>query len=333
MTLILKINNKKPELQKIKKAAKVLKSGGLVAFPTETVYGLGADTFNKNAVRKIYKVKGRPFDNPSIVHIADKKDIRILANEVPKGAEKLIKKFWPGPLTIILKKKKTIPNIVTAGLGSVAIRMPKNKIALTLIKEAKTPIAAPSANKSGKPSPTSASHVISDLDGKVDLIIDGGCTKIGLESTVVDFTQKNPVILRPGGYSFEELKKITRNLRINRKNTKQKAKSPGMKYKHYSPNAEVMLLCGKPLQIKNKIKKILKSSKRPSAFIGKEHIDGFDFYFTSKNPRIIAKNLFKKFREFDEKGATLIVVQDFEEKGIGLALMNRLRKAADKFYI
>jgi L-threonylcarbamoyladenylate synthase len=205
---LIKIHSQKPEKEILQKAAKIIREGGLVAFPTETVYGLGANALDKKAVRKIFEVKRRPLDNPVIVHIAKIEDLDLLSKSIPKEARILAEKFWPGPLTLVLFKKKIVPDEITAGGETVAIRMPKNKIALELIKTSGVPIAAPSANLAGKPSPTTAQHVFEDLGEKVDLILDGGKTKIGLESTVVDLTVKPPQILRPGGISFEELKKL-----------------------------------------------------------------------------------------------------------------------------
>lgn len=223
-TQIIKINPRKPDISKIKMIAEILRKSGLVAFPTETVYGLGAIALDPKAVKKIFEVKGRPTDNPLIIHIADKKEVHRLVKEVPKEAEKLINKFWPGPLTIILKKSEIVPDIVTANLDSVAIRMPANKIALALIKEAKVPVAAPSANLFSKPSPTSAEHVIQDLYGKIDVIIDGGKTKIGVESTIIDLTINPPMLLRPGKITLEKLEKVLGKVEIHQSVNKKKIK-------------------------------------------------------------------------------------------------------------
>lgn len=215
ITRIIKLNEKKFKIDEIKIAVDIIKKGGLVAFPTETVYGLGANALNAKAVEKVYDVKGRPKDNPSIVHIADKKDVYRLTSEISDNAERLMKKFWPGPLTLVFKKSKIVPNVTTAGLDTIAIRMPDNKIALALIRESKAPIAAPSANLAGKPSPTSAEHVIHDLYGKIDVIIDAGKTRIGVESTVLDLTSDSPILLRPGGTTLEELKKFLGKIKIH----------------------------------------------------------------------------------------------------------------------
>jgi L-threonylcarbamoyladenylate synthase len=211
-TRIIKVGK---DISKIKIAAEIIRNGGLVAFPTETVYGLGANALDENAVKKIFEAKKRPIDNPIIVHIARKSDVYKLTKNAPKITKKLIDKFWPGPLTLVLKRSEIVPKITCGGLDTIAIRMPRNRIALALIKMSKLPIAAPSANLSGKPSPTSAKHVINDLKGRIDVVIDGGRTEIGVESTVLDLTTKIPTILRPGGVTFEELKKVLKNVRIH----------------------------------------------------------------------------------------------------------------------
>lgn len=311
-TLILKINPTNIDNLKIKKSAELLRKNKLVVFPTETVYGLGANALNESAVNNIFIAKGRPNDNPLIVHIGYKKDLNKLVKDIPDTAKVLIKTFWPGPLTLIFEKSSIVPNSVTAGLNTVAIRMPKNKIALKLIKTAKVPVAAPSANLSGKPSPTKVEHVIDDLYGKVDLIIDGGNVSIGLESTVLDLTSKIPTILRPGKITKEELERI-----IGKVNTKAKdgkiAKSPGMKHKHYSPNAKVILFSKKELEnLKKKYK-----DKKVGIILNNKSLESF------------AKNIFSKFREMDKKGIEIILVEKVPKQGLGLAIMNRLDKAKE----
>lgn len=344
-TKILKIYEKNIDKEKIKFAADVLRKGGLVVFPTETVYGLGANSFDSRAVKKIFKVKNRPSDNPLIVHIANKRDIYKLSKEVSKEAVKLMDKCWPGPLTIILKKSEIVPYETCGGRETIAIRMPSNKIALELIKSAKIPIAAPSANLSGKPSPTSKEHVIEDLYGKVEVIIDGGETEIGLESTIVDFTVAPPVLLRPGKISLENLRNVLGKIRIHPyvrgfvkreciKNFETDVIAPGMKYKHYSPNAYLILVEGKKENIRKKIKEIVKKYKSKNKKVGL--IITEDYYgkeltkFVCADFNLIAKNLFKIFREFDKKGTDIIIVEGVKEKNIGLAIMNRLRKAASE---
>lgn len=306
--------------KQIKEAAELIKKGELVAFPTETVYGLGANTLDPKAVKKIFIAKSRPLDNPLIVHIAKKEQLNKIAN-IPISkrdlVERLIQKFWPGPLTIVLKKKHIVSKEVTAGLNTVAIRMPKNKIALNLIKYSGVPIAAPSANISTKPSGTCFEHVFEDFNGKIAGIIKSKNCEIGIESTVIDLTVKNPVLLRPGGISVEELKKIIPNLRLSSKKMK-KPKSPGMKYKHYAPNAKVILFKKTAIEKLNPYKEKLKKQKKRFLVLEPEKIKNFH------------KKLFKIFRDCDKKGIEYILIPAIEEKGIGLALMNRVRKAAFK---
>ncbi len=332
MTIILKIRRGNPEKILVKQAALIIKEGGLAAFPTETVYGLGADALNAEAVKKIFEAKGRPADNPLIVHIADVKDVYRLAKEVPKEAELLMNRFWPGPLTIVLKKAKLVPDIVTAGLDTVAIRMPSHKVALALIREAKTPIAAPSANISGNPSPTHASHVIEDMMGKTDVIIDSGPCDIGVESTVIDMTVKPPLVLRPGGLPKEELAKFLKN--VGKEEKSEKPKSPGMKYKHYAPNAEVIVVEGNKEKVKKKVKELVNEYKLKGKMVGvittmKEHrYDAEVVKYIGSTEKEGAKNLFKALRDFDKENIHVIIAEGIEEKGIGEAVMNRLRKAA-----
>jgi len=312
MTKIIKINSKKPEKQLIKLASETIKSGGLVVFPTETVYGLGASALNRLAVSKIFKAKGRKVDNPLIVHVYNKNDIKKLAKNIPSNVNGLINRFWPGPLTIILEKKPIVPGNVTSGLKTVAIRMPSNKIALELIKLA-GPIAAPSANLSGKPSGTMFKHVFEDFNGKIDAIIESVDSKIGLESTVINLTTSPPLLLRPGYITLEQLRKYLPDIEVYKQKSKnEKSASPGMKYKHYSPKAKVII-------VKNdkEMKKLENKYKNKKVKI----VD-------IKNPKVLAKNLFKIFRESDEKGYDIVLVKELKEKGLGLAVMNRLRKAA-----
>ncbi len=214
-TLLLKVNPEKPDLTKIQSAAEIIQKGGLVAFPTETVYGLGADALNPEAVLALFKAKKRPLDNPPIVHVADPAEVYKLVEEVPAKARILMEKFWPGPLTLIFKRSDIVPKVTVAGLDTVAIRMPKHKVALELIKLSRCPIAAPSANLAGKPSPTTAQHVYEDLNGRIDAIIDGGATNIGVESTVVDLSIDPPMLLRPGGTPFEALKMVICDIKLH----------------------------------------------------------------------------------------------------------------------
>ncbi len=347
VTNIIKIINVQKSKKEIQKAAEIIKRGGLVAFPRETIYGLGANALDPRAIRKIFKAKGRPLDNPLIIHIADYESIFKMAKREFSYAqitETLVKKFWPGPLTLILfKKKKIIPDEVTANLNIVALRMPKNKIALELIKMAEVPIAAPSANLAGRPSPTTAQHVFEDLRGKIDLILDGGSTEIGVESTILDLTIKPPLILRPGGISLEELKKVLPDVKIDPNllggKFKEKAKSPGMKYRHYAPKAPLILVNSSNL--KERLKKIeelidfyQKEKKEVGLMISQEtknflKRDNISLVVGSrKNLKEISHNLFAILRKFDRMKVDIILAETFSEKGIGCAIMHRLKRAA-----
>lgn len=337
-TRVIKINPKNPKKSDIVKCSSVLRKGGIVAFPTETVYGVGADGLNTKAVKKIFKAKNRPADNPLIFHIAEKSEINRLSKNIPKIANELIGKFWPGPLTLIFLKSKIVPKVATGGQNTVAIRMPSGKIALELIRNLGNPIVAPSANLFGKPSPTTTKHVIDDLDGKVDIIINGGRTDIGIESTVLDLSSKTPTILRPGKVSISKLKKVIKNVKYDPsllgKKTKLISKSPGMKYRHYSPNAQFILIKGKKtesnIKINSLIKKFIKKNMRVGLINYKPKISST--LITTKNigttSEKIAKNIFRVFREFDEKNVDVIIMKEINEEELGFAVMNRLKKAA-----
>ncbi|MFH1234638.1 MAG: L-threonylcarbamoyladenylate synthase [Candidatus Diapherotrites archaeon] len=339
-TKILKINPKKPEAKKIQAAAEIIQKGGIVAFPTETVYGLGANAFDVKAVQKIFRAKGRPQDNPLIVHIADRNDLAGLVVHVPFKALKLAKCFWPGPLTMVLKKSDLVPDEVTCGLDTVAVRMPSHKIAHTLIKAAGVPIAAPSANLSGKPSTTTAKHAIHDLKGKVDAIIDGGDATIGLESTVIDLTSKPAVLLRPGGITREEIEEVLGLIKLHPSlkgkllSLKGKVKSPGMKYRHYAPKARVILVEGEPEKVRAKISELALKFKREKKKVGILYCSKKAFYpadslkFAGASHKAVARDLFKNFRAFDRENIQIIIAEAVSEKGIGLAIMNRMKRAA-----
>lgn len=334
-------------------AAQVLRSGGLVAFPTETVYGLGANALDKAAVESIYKAKGRPSDNPLIVHIADTGSVRELTDSIPFVAPVLMESFWPGPLTLVMPRSKKIPDVITAGLDTVAIRMPSHPIAAALIKKAGIPVAAPSANSSGRPSPTLAKHVIEDLKGKVDVIIDGGVTNVGVESTVLDITVTPPMILRPGGVTLEQLRSVLDAVCCDSASAGTHSgasseashtvpKSPGMKYKHYSPKAALLLLQGSPERVAAEISKraelyhkegtsvgILNTEETASLYEPSLHTYCKIISLGSReNPETLAANLFRCLREFDEKKVEMIMSETPDENGIGQAVMNRLLKAA-----
>ncbi|MCL2592295.1 MAG: L-threonylcarbamoyladenylate synthase [Defluviitaleaceae bacterium] len=320
-----------------KEAGEIIRNGGLVAFNTETVYGLGANALSGEATNSIFLAKGRPSDNPLIVHIADKSYLENIAKEIPNYAKILIEKYWPGPLTLIFKKtENAVPDSVTAGLDTVAVRIPKSPIALDLIRFAGVPIAAPSANTSTKPSPTTANHVFEDLSGKIDMIIDGGQAEFGLESTIIDVSDEEPVLLRPGSITLEMLESTIGNVKIAEKIIDDsKPKAPGMKYKHYSPKAEVTIFLGEAKSVANSIKKSIKSGEDIGIMATSQTLavyDGFDNVISvgdRLNPESIAKNLFNTLRQFDYNGVCKVYAEGFSEDGVFLAIMNRLLKAAE----
>ena len=342
-TLLLKVNAENPEATKIRTAAAIIQNGGLVAFPTETVYGLGADALNAEAVLALFEAKMRPLDNPPIVHVAEPNEVYQLVTEVPKKAEVLMKQFWPGPLTLIFKHSSTVPKVTVAGLGTIAIRMPQHKVALALIKQSRRPIAAPSANLAGKPSPTTAQHVYEDLNGRIDAILDGGQTNIGVESTVVDLSVDPPLLLRPGGTSFEQLKRVLGDVKLHpfvQAETElplKEIRSPGMKHKHYAPKAEVILVEGSVPAVIVKVKELAESYRHKGAKVGilatdetqaAYHADVVCSLGSRFNLATVAQNLFRLMREVDAKGVDVIVSEGVPSEGLGLAVMNRLRKAS-----
>lgn len=342
-TKIQVICPKQIEKESLIKAAEILKNGGLVAFPTETVYGLGGDGLNPEAAEKIYNAKGRPADNPLIIHIGDKKDLDKLTKEIPEMGRKLVEAFWPGPLTLIFYKSEIIPYSTTGGLETVAIRMPNHPIALELLKESGVKIAAPSANTSGKPSPTKASHVIEDLAGKIDMIIDGGEVEIGLESTIVDVTGDNPVILRPGFITKEMLEQVVGLVEIDKaileKNQKSGIipKAPGMKYKHYAPKGDLTIYQGKLEHVVKRINQEAIRYEKEGKKVGiiateetknKYHIGIIKDIGTREEEETIARGLYNVLREFDQTNVEVILTESFESGYLGQAIMNRLLKAA-----
>jgi len=339
-TEIIRVNARKPSYAIIRKAANLIRKGEVIAFPTETVYGLGANALDPSSVSKIYKIKGRPSDNPLIVHIADMKTFSTLVGEIPPKASRIISRFWPGPITLVLKKSKILPEITTGGLNTVAVRMPKNNVALELIKVSRFPIAAPSANISGKPSPTNASHVKDDLNGKIKLILDGGSTEIGIESTVIDMTQRTPVILRPGAISKESIEEEIGKVHSHKsllglhRSTTNINKSPGMKYRHYSPNAQVILVEGTEFNAKNKIIELtqkLKSQGKKVCIMTTSksfELNADKVQYMGKTLEAIARNLFANLREADKNNIDIIIVQGIQYNKAAFAIMNRLKKAA-----
>lgn len=343
-TLVLKINSQKPNTKKIRIAADFIRKGGLVAFPTETVYGLGANALNAEAVRSLFKAKKRPLDNPPIVHVADAEDVSRLAREVSPKAEKIMKNFWPGPLTLIFDRSEIVPDVTVAGLDTVAVRMPKHNVALALIRESGKPIAAPSANLAGKPSPTTAKHVLDDLDGRIDVVLDAGPTHIGVESTVLDITVDPPQILRPGGTPFEMLQKTLDRVELHpvavadKKLDVEKVRSPGLKHKHYAPDADVIVVEGEPSAVADKVKKLVEYHIRKGNKVGVLATDETAGCYQAdvvktlgsrKDLKEVAKNLFRLFREFDLEGVDIIIAEGVSTEGLGLAVMNRLRKASE----
>lgn len=320
----------------ISQAAQLLKKNELVAFPTETVYGLGANAASDEAVAKIYQAKGRPSDNPLIVHVASKEQVKEVAGPIPPIAEKLIDAFWPGPLTLVLPKKDGLSSLVTAGLDTVAVRMPDHPLALALIKEAGVPIAAPSANLSGKPSPTLARHVAHDLTGRIAGIVDGGPTGVGVESTVIDCTSEVPVILRPGGITKEQIEEAAGQVEVDRALLKEgeAPKSPGMKYTHYAPKAEVTVVKGSSRFIQELVDQAKREGKTTGVLTTLENqemyrADAVIACGSRKHPETIAANLYDVLRQFDEvENLEIIYSEAFSEEGVGTAIMNRLLKAA-----
>lgn len=325
----------------IARGGEILKKGGLVAFPTETVYGLGGNALDPEASKKIYAAKGRPSDNPLIVHIADIKDLKKVAAEVPEKAQILADKYWPGPLTMILPKADIVPSETTGGLDSVAVRFPSDRIAQALILAGGGFVAAPSANTSGRPSPTTAGHVIEDLGDKIDMIIDGGQVCIGLESTIVDFTEDVPVVLRPGYISLEMLQETLGDVRMDRglisPGSKVHPKAPGMKYRHYAPKADLTIIEG---EAENVIREILRRTDEALATDKKvgiiatdetkdRYTEGIVKSIGSRDQEeTIAHHLYEVLRDFDSCNVSEIYSEAFYTPRMGQAIMNRLLKAA-----
>ncbi len=346
-TIVKKIEKDAIEKTDLVQAGEICRAGGLVAFPTETVYGLGANALDADAAAKIYKAKGRPSDNPLIVHISRENDLEELVEEVSEKARVLMNEFWPGPLTLIFQKKDKVPMGTTGGLSTVAVRMPNHPIALALIEEAGVPIAAPSANTSGRPSPTLARHVQEDMDGRIDMIIDGGKVGIGIESTIVDMTVEPPMILRPGFITKDMIENVIGNVQVDKVvEAKHVAelqadnyvpKAPGMKYRHYAPKAELTMYEGDMEQVVQVIleRKIHeeKLGRRVGIICTEEskHLYQGE-YVVSMGSRIqeetIAANLYEVLRDFDDTDVDVILGETFYGDGLGQAIMNRLIKAA-----
>ena len=324
----------------IKIAANIIREGGTVVFPTETVYGLGANALSEEAVNSIFTAKGRPSDNPLIVHVSNiDMLIYIIGEPLTDRARLLIDKYWPGPLTLIFKKSKNVAKVVTAGLDTVAVRMPDNEIALHLIAESGVPIAAPSANISGKPSPTQAQHVIDDLDERVDMILCGQKSRVGVESTVLDISGQVPMILRPGGITAEELREVLGQVEIDAAltDTDKAPKAPGMKYTHYAPNAEMLIVKGEMKKVVEKIQHLLEKSKKENKKAAVLATDETMDYYKDCNVVSMgrrgdstqaAHGIFAALRQFDNMEIDIIYAEAVDEKHLGLAVMNRMKKAA-----
>lgn len=324
-----------PGVAGINEAAQLLKQGEVVGIPTETVYGLGASCFDKEAIHKIYIAKGRPADNPVIVHVSSLEQVDFVARRVSRNAKKLMQSFWPGPLTLVMKKTASIPSVVTAGLDTVAVRMPDHHVAQAIIQLAGVPIAAPSANLSGKPSPTTAQSVMDDLNGTIPLIVDGGPCQVGIESTVVDVTSEIPQILRPGMITAEMIKSVTGDVICNNE-VSEEVRSPGVKYAHYRPNADLTILCGPQAAVSREILFRINQDEASGIKSGvmcfeqtKRNYSGDIILLGSRfNLRGVAQNLYASLRKADELGLAKVYVEALDERDEGSAIMNRLIRAA-----
>ncbi len=337
------VDPRRPDPEIMRRAGDILKAGGLVAFPTETVYGLGGDALQPDASRKIYAAKGRPSDNPLIVHIADMEHLPPAARDVPESAERLAAKLWPGPLTMIFKKTDLVPYETSGGLDTVAVRMPSHPVAKELIRMGGGYVAAPSANASGRPSPTCAAHVQEDLTGRIEMILDGGPVKIGLESTIVDFTEEVPMILRPGFVSRQTLEEILGEVRVDpgilggKEDPLVRPKAPGMRYRHYAPKAPLLIVEGEEDRVIRRINELARNDmaagKRVGVISTKESAEAYQADVVRAvgsrgDEETVARGLFGVLREFDSDGVDVIYSEGFSSPGLGMAIMNRLLKAA-----
>lgn len=332
------VDKDKPDIRILAQAADVLRQGGLVAFPTETVYGLGANGLDPRAVAGIFAAKGRPADNPLILHIADRCEVGKLASRVPANASALMEKYWPGPLTVVLARTQIVPDVVTGGLDTVAIRLPASTVARELIRLAGVPVAAPSANTSGRPSPTTAQDVASDMDGRIDVILDAGPCGIGVESTVVDCTTPVPTLLRPGGVTLEMLEETLGEVEVDPalQDEAVRPRAPGMKYTHYAPAAPMTLYEGEAAAaaIVREAERALAAGRAVGAVVAAETAPLLPAavvavsYGARADAEEAAANLYSALRHFDNKPVDVILAEGLPEDGLGLAVMNRLRKAA-----
>ena len=340
-TKIVKIDPAHPRMEEIREAGRIIREGGLVAFPTETVYGLGGNALDVTASQRIYAAKGRPSDNPLIVHIADMASLLPLVTEIPEAARKLASACWPGPLTMIFHKSSIVPLETTGGLDSVAVRFPSHPIACALIREGGGYVAAPSANTSGRPSPTMAEHVIEDLKGKIEMIVDGGSVGIGLESTIVDFTENIPTILRPGYINEQMLRDILGEVRMDKgllaENSRIHPKAPGMKYRHYAPKGSLLIVEGQTDRVAAKIEEMAREKTAAGYTVGiigtDESVGRYSSGIiksigTRSDEESIGRHLYSVLREFDDCGAAYIFSESFDTPKMGQAIMNRLLMAA-----
>ena len=338
-TLIKEIDINKPDQDLISLFATMLADGKTVIFPTETVYGLGANALDEDAATKIYQAKGRPSDNPLLVHVADKEDVYDLVENIDDRAKLLMDKFWPGPLTIVFKKKAIIPDRTSGGLDTVAIRMPSDQVARDLIRQAGVPIAAPSANISGRPSPTKPEHIIRDMDGRVDGILVGGPCDYGVESTIIDLSEDLAMVLRPGSITLEMLGEVLGRVdldpSLNNKDDNIRAKAPGMKYKHYSPQAQVYIVKADDLEgFAERVDSLCEDNAKKGLKMGVMTMNYDQHSYQAKvfdlggSDTEVAKNLFDSLISLDRESIDIAYVPYFEERGIGVAIMNRLKKAA-----
>lgn len=344
-TIVVAQDENRIEEKVMEQAGEIIKKGGLVAFPTETVYGLGGNGLNPESSRKIYEAKGRPSDNPLIIHICRLKDLELLVTEIPKQAKELADAFWPGPLTMILPKADIVPKETTGGLDTVAVRMPSHKVALTFIEKAGGFVAAPSANLSGKPSPTVAKYVVEDMDGRIDMIIDGGDIPIGLESTIVDLTGEIPMILRPGYITLEMLKEVVGEVNCDPTlldgNCMDRPKAPGMRYRHYAPKGDMLIVEGNAEAVVEEINALVEESRQNGLKTGviatsenadRYRADVIKIIGSRAEEEVIAASLYRILREFDDDNVEAIYSESFATDGIGQAIMNRLLKAAGHKY-
>lgn len=347
-TEVLKTDRENIKIEELRRAGELLRAGALVAFPTETVYGLGGNALDETAAGKIYAAKGRPSDNPLIVHIAELRAMEALAKDIPPLAYRLAKEFWPGPMTIILKKQEIVPYATTGGLETVAIRMPSDEIARILISEAGGYVAAPSANLSGRPSPTTAEHVVEDMSGRIEMIIDGGPCEIGLESSIIDLSGEVPMILRPGYITKEDFEQIASEVSYDRAVLATDslesvvAKAPGMKYRHYAPKGQMIIVDGETEAVIAKINELVqereKEGSRVAVLCAQETKEAYlckriVSLGALSSEKEISAHLFAALRAFDTEGISVIYSESFEGTRLSEAIMNRLRKAAGYQFI